>query len=70
MLDNEAFQRDNVEESYKALGINREDGRIPGLGVDIRLKLHQVVALKWMRDQENGLAQGGLLADDCGLGKV
>lgn len=31
---------------------------------------HQMIALKWMQEQEQGPKKGGILADDMGLGKT
>ncbi|KAL2801512.1 P-loop containing nucleoside triphosphate hydrolase protein, partial [Aspergillus granulosus] len=35
-----------------------------------RLKAHQVTGVMWMQQQEAGPIHGGILADDCGLGKT
>ena len=37
--------------------------------IDITLKPHQIVALKWLLKQEKTF-KGGILADDMGLGKT
>jgi len=35
-----------------------------------QLQPHQIIAVNWMAVKEDNLAKGGLLADDCGTGKV
>lgn len=70
MLDNEAFQRENLGQSYAALGCSEGDPRSALLKEGVRLLPHQVVGVNWMAEMEDGLAGGGLLADDCGTGKV
>jgi SNF2 family DNA or RNA helicase len=35
-----------------------------------QLHPHQIVAVNWMAEKKSSLEQGGLLADDCGTGKV
>jgi len=31
---------------------------------------HQIIGINWLKEQEENLEGGGLLADDCGTGKV
>ncbi|KAF8544228.1 hypothetical protein BDD12DRAFT_923568 [Trichophaea hybrida] len=38
------------------------------LKTSTQLHPHQIVAVDWMAEKENGLEQGGLLANDCGTG--
>lgn len=42
----------------------------PWISDRIRLKPHQLVGVYWMVVKACGYLNGGLLADDCGLGKV
>ena len=68
-MDNQAFQRENLEDACKALDIDPIARTLP-LMRNVRLHPHQIIGIHWMSEMENGLAQGGLLADDCGTGKV
>ena len=70
MLDNESFQRQDIDGAYKRLNISSEEPRFNTLTPDTRLMPHQVVAVDWMVEMEDSTAGGGLLADDCGVGKV
>ena len=72
LLDTEGFQRDYLEESYEILKVRPEDkgAGIPLVRPTLRFYPHQIVGIRWMVEMEASLAQGGLLADECGLGKV
>ena len=69
-MDNQQFQWENYAEACAALGIDPEMRTIPLLRSGVRLHTHQIVGVHWMLQMEEGLACGGLLADDCGTGKV
>ena len=69
-MNNKDFQRENVEELYKALGITMENRTFLPLRTTTQLHPHQIVAVNWLTDKESGLEQSVLLADDCGTGKV
>jgi hypothetical protein len=71
MLNHEDFQREDVLPAYDELGIHPDqpEKTLP-LMKDAVLQKHQVVGVQWMLQMENGLAKGGLLADDCGTGKT
>jgi hypothetical protein len=72
LLDNEKFQRDYLDESYIILGLKQELGGagMPLVRPGFKFHPHQIVGIRWMVDMEESLAQGGLLADECGTGKV
>lgn len=68
-MDNRAFQREDLAGAYDALGW--EPGtRTPPLMRNVELLPHQIIGVRWMAEMEDGLPQGGLLADECGTGKV
>ena len=69
-MDNQQFQREDYDEACAALGIDPEMRTMPLLKPGVRLHPHQIVGAHWMLQMEEGLAHGGLLADDCGTGKV
>jgi len=69
-MDNREFQRENLEESIAVLGITRETRTFKSLHKPMQLQPHQIIAVNWMAENENCFAKGGLLADDCGPGKV
>ncbi len=69
--------RKNAEEIKDLLSNIRPDMDIPqeareGTPDALRYPLypHQQLALKWMKDMEEGSNKGGILADDMGLGKT
>ncbi|TPX13914.1 uncharacterized protein E0L32_005614 [Thyridium curvatum] len=69
--------RKNDEEIRELLSNIRPDMEIPveereGTPEELRYALytHQQLALKWMKDMEEGSNKGGILADDMGLGKT
>ena len=61
------------QENYKAIWIEIPKSYLKSykkLGeINITLKPHQIVALKWLLKQENSY-KAGILADDMGLGKT
>ncbi|KAI5806372.1 SNF2 family N-terminal domain-containing protein [Geopyxis carbonaria] len=67
MMENIRFQRENVEEAMLNLGVGI-DGKVPWIATKTPMA-HQVVGINWMVQQEDGPVRGGLLADDCGVGK-
>ena len=69
-MDNQEFQRENLEESIAVLGITMETRTCKSLNKPTQLQPHQIVAINSMVEKENSLVKGGLLADDCGTGKV
>jgi SNF2 family DNA or RNA helicase len=69
-MDNREFQSENLQESMAALGITMEIRTLKPLPKPTQLQPHQIIALNWMTEKKNSLAKGGLLADDCGTGKV
>ncbi|KAF8543076.1 hypothetical protein BDD12DRAFT_802362 [Trichophaea hybrida] len=70
LMNNENFQRENVEELCKTLGITMENRIFLPHKTTTQLDPHQIDAVNWMADMENGLEQGVLLADDCGTSKT
>ena len=69
-MDNQQFQREDYDEACAALAIDPEMRTMPLLRRVVRLHLHQIVGAHWILQMEEGLAHEGLLADDCGTGKV
>ena len=69
-MNNKNFRRENMEESYKTLGITIENRIILPLKTTTQLYLHHIVIVYWMVEKENSLEQGGLLADNCSTGKI
>jgi SNF2 family DNA or RNA helicase len=53
-----------------ALGITKEIRTFKLLHKPTQLQPHQIIAVNWMAEKENSLPMSGLLADDCGTGKV
>ncbi|KAF9883275.1 hypothetical protein FE257_003795 [Aspergillus nanangensis] len=53
-----------------ALPLIQDDFSLVTATSTIKLMPWQVVALHWMRSQEQSPIHGGILADDCGLGKT
>ena len=70
LTNNENIQRENVKELCKTLRIIMENRTFLPLKTTTQLHLHQIVAVNWMVEKENGLEQGGLLTDDCDTSKV
>ncbi|KAI4675893.1 uncharacterized protein J4E84_009868 [Alternaria hordeiaustralica] len=69
--DNPAYQRQNHEEACDRLGIpNPEKPRMEGFMKHIFLDAHQPTGINAMVDFEEGCVNGGLCAEDCGLGKT
>ena len=69
-MDNEIFQRENLTKSLKSLGIDSTTREFPLIKPHFKFMDHQIIGINWMKEMEEGLAAGGLLADDCGTGKV
>jgi len=67
-MDNQEYQKENVERSIAALGITMESRTFKLLHKPMLLQPHQIIAVNWMAEEENSLAKGGLLADDRGTG--
>jgi SNF2 family DNA or RNA helicase len=67
----ERFDQDaSVDEALQKLGLNALGDILPGMR-GCRLMAHQVIGVAWMVEKEKSFAfQGGILADDMGLGKV
>jgi hypothetical protein len=53
-----------------ALSITMQIRTFKLLHKPMQLQPHLIIALNWMAEKENSLAKGGLLAGDCGTGKV
>jgi len=70
LMDNQDFQRENLEESVAALVITMETRTLKPLHKPAQLQPHPIIAGNSMAEKENSLAKSGLLADDCGTGKV
>jgi SNF2 family DNA or RNA helicase len=70
LMDNLEVQRENLEASMAAFGITMEIRTSKPLQKPTQLQLNQIIAVNWMAEKENCLVKGGLLADDCGTGKV
>jgi len=70
IMDNEMFQRENLKVSFVALGIDPVTRAFPLIKPPFKFMDHQIIGINWMKEQEESLAGGGLLADDCGTGKV
>ena len=58
----------SVEKALEQLGLTRRTDLLPGMKVE--LKIHQIIGVAWMLEQERKPIKGGLLADDMGLGKT
>lgn len=69
-MDNEQFQRENLVESFERLGIDPQTRSFPLVSPSFKFMHHQIIGINWMREMEESLAGGGLLADHCGTGKV
>jgi SNF2 family DNA or RNA helicase len=70
LMDNQEFNRENLEKSMAALGITMETRTFKPLHKPKQLQPHQLIAVNWMAEKQNSWANGGLLADDCGTAKV
>ena len=70
IMDNEIFRRENLQESFQALGIDPVTRAFPLIKPTFKFIDHQIIGINWMKEQEEHLAGRGLLADDCGTGKV
>jgi SNF2 family DNA or RNA helicase len=70
LLDNEDFQREDLAQALANLRLDPNNPQIPLIKPPFRFMDHQLLAINWMALMEDGFAGGGLLADDCGLGKV
>jgi len=69
-MDNREFQRENLEESMAALDITMEIRTFKPLYKPTQLQRHQIIEVNWIAEKEDSLVKRGLLADDCGTGKV
>ena len=69
-MDNQQFQREDYDEACAALGIDPKMRTMLLLRSGVFLHLHQSVGAHWMLQMEEGLVHRGLLADECGTGKV
>jgi len=73
MLTSEVYEKHNLDESYHKLRITKENSVLPcfsNMAKPIELYPYQVMSVNWMLQQESTLPRGGILGDDCGLGKV
>jgi len=68
-MDNQEFQRENLEKSMAVLGITMKIRTFKPLHKPMQLQPHHSIVVNWMAKTENSLAKGGLLADDCGTSK-
>ena len=66
LIDNRGFQIEILEESMAASGITMEISTFKLLHKPMQVQPHQIITVSWMAEKENCLANGGLLADDCG----
>ncbi|KAI9777978.1 MAG: hypothetical protein M1816_004376 [Peltula sp. TS41687] len=65
------FERDYLARAMKFFQIKTPHESIcPWISKDVTLKPHQVVGVFWMINKAVGTLGGGILADDCGLGKT
>src|SRR5207249_8769399 len=62
-------ERDDLEASLDMLGLEGENRYLKYMP-RVKLLDHQVIAAAWMCRMEDGLPGGGLLADECGIGKT
>ena len=70
-VNNPAYERDTLHEAMNAFGIAKLDDSIcPWISPHVVLKPHQLIAVHWMILKAAGEIHGGILGDDCGLGKV
>lgn len=69
-MDNEEFQRENIEELLASLGVDRVTREFPLVRPSFKFMDHQIIGINGMSEQEDSLAGGGLLADDCDTSKV
>ena len=70
IMDNEMFQRENLKELFIALGIDPVTCTFPLIKPPFKFMDHKIIGINWMKEQEESLAGGGLLTDDCVTGKV
>jgi len=69
-MDNPELEREHLELSTAALGIALETRTFKPLHKPTQLQPYHSITVNCMAEKENGLAKGGLLADDCGTGVV
>ncbi|EFE36072.1 uncharacterized protein ARB_05009 [Trichophyton benhamiae CBS 112371] len=70
-IDNKDLQRQGHPEACKALGIPNPDiPRLPGMLVSAKFEFWQPLAIKAIKEFEEGYLRGGILADDVGIGKT
>jgi len=67
---NQEFQREKLEESMAVFDITMEIRTFKPLLKTTQLQWHRIIAVNWMAEKKSTLEKGGLLADDCGTGKV
>jgi len=70
LMDKQQFQREALEELIAALGITMEIRTVKLLHKPTQLQLHQHIAVNWIAENENSLAKGSSLGDDCRTCKV
>lgn len=70
-VNNPAYERDTLVDAMRFFGIEKvTDPICEWISPDVVLKPHQLVAIHWMILKAGGKIRGGILGDDCGLGKV
>ncbi|EZF35706.1 hypothetical protein H109_04009 [Trichophyton interdigitale MR816] len=70
-IDNKDLQRQGHPEACRALGIPNPDiPRLPGMLVSAKFEFWQPLAIKAIKEFEEGYLRGGILADDVGIGKT
>ncbi|OAL72224.1 hypothetical protein A7D00_3222 [Trichophyton violaceum] len=70
-IDNKDLQRQGHPEACKALGIPNPDiPRLPGMLVSAKFEFWQPLAIKAIKEFEEGYLRGGILADEVGIGKT
>ncbi|EEQ31909.1 hypothetical protein McanMca71_007218 [Microsporum canis] len=70
-IDNQDLQRQGHGEACSALGIPNPDiPRLPGMPVSAKFEFWQPLAVKALKEFEEGYLRGGILADEVGIGKT
>jgi hypothetical protein len=59
-MDNQQFQRENLQESMAVLRITMQIRTFKPLHKLTHSQPHQIIAENWMAEMENSLAKGGL----------
>ncbi|KAF8540299.1 hypothetical protein BDD12DRAFT_880767 [Trichophaea hybrida] len=70
LINNKNFQKQNMEKSYRMLGITMDNRALVPLKTTPLLHPHHIVGVNWIAEMENGLEHGELLAEDCGTSKT